>query len=1167
MHACFQGVRAVMSLSPLLLTRTSFAIFFLCISLCLPFKRLQAQHLNVELYQSKQGLSVNLTKAIAQDNFNFVWIGTDEGLIKFDGNRFYHYPKALSSNYVKSLYRTRSGRLLVVHDMGVAEIVSAPDTVAFVPIVSGAPERSDATTHYPKSIFEDEQGALWIGESQTILRLSPDGALKRFNFPAKCMTESFLRSFSFAPDGFGSFVVVSQTGYVFRFDRASDSFVEIALPTRLPASSAALKVAQGKIWIASSEEIAEIVLRADGSTVRARTLVNFAGGSSLHIGADGSIYAGSWARGLYRLQAGRGGIEARKVAEYPLNNVNMIAGNRSGEIWLSSDEGICLLKPTFFTPILIPNSRNFIQSIVRDGANKALYTTDGDKIFRLNETTREATTIFEAKGKNVLAMAFAGGSLWFGASGGNVYRIEKNGQTRSFSFGSGMSYAVLPNADGSAWVCADIEVGLLKLSPSGAFETYSRQKGLTAAIRVVKYSPQGALFAGGRGRKGYLFRYNAATDSFTDVSRPLPFAVGEDFEVADIAFTGETALLATNYGLLLYDADGVRAIPLVNPYTGDEIRTLKSLTFDGEGALWIGASEGLALLANLANNEVVMFDEESGLPANSISLRASYWDAETGLWIGTTKGLARAREAFKRRVSRPPLLTGVRVNGQIIPLSGLQQGEVFGFESNIQIEFTAVVYPGNNVRYQYRVVGMADTSWSKPQRETELTLLKLPHAAYRLEIRALQQGGYVWSKPLYYSFVIAKAWYQHWWLWIGVIAIATMLVWGVIHLNARRLTQQNERLETTVRERTESVKQEKERAERALIEAERAKELAEEARNMIAKEKQYLAESVETMLRAIERLASGDFTVHLEVQSNDDIGRLARGINEMAANVREMMARVTEAAERVAESVKIIAASGSVMAQAAQRQSRKADEVMRAMDNAAEMIQHNATQASANAEIAGEGERAAEEGKEIIRQTVEKIRRIANAMGASSATINRLGEASAQIGEIAQVIQEIADQTNLLALNAAIEAARAGEQGRGFAVVADEVRKLAERTAKATKEISATIRTALTGTEEAAAAMRVGNAEMQEGIALADKTGAALAIIAQSIQKNVAMLEALAQAGATERQTTKQMSENVRDIQQAIREAEREIEGVTHAVADLNALTDNLQNSIERFRF
>ncbi|MCS6809027.1 MAG: two-component regulator propeller domain-containing protein, partial [Bacteroidota bacterium] len=626
---------------------------------------IHAQGLNVELYQSKQGLSVNLTKAIAQDNDNFVWIGTDEGLIKFDGSRFYHYRAALPSNYVKSLYRTRSGKLLVVHDMGVAEIVHNRDTALFVPLVFGAPERSDTTVHYPKSIFEDEQGALWMGESQTVLRRLPDGKLKRYVFPAKCMTESFLRSFSFASDGMGSFIVVSQTGYVFRYDAAADTFVEIPVAKRLAAASAILNVGQGKVWIASSEEVTEILLNRDGSVQRIQKLTNFNGGSSMFIASNGVIYLGSWGRGLYRLEPSRtGGIEARRVPEYPLSNVNMISGNRVGEIWLSSDEGICLLKPTFFKPLLIPNSRNFIQSIVRDATRGVLYTTDGDKIFRLTEATQDATMTFEAKGENILAMAFANGALWFGASGGHVYRMESNGQIRSFSFGGGMSYSVLPNPDGTVWVCADIEVGILKLSQAGTFETYAANKGLTAAIRVAKYSPDGSVLVAGRGTKGYLFRYNSATDTFIDISKPLPFRYDKDFEVADMVIRGDTVFLATNYGLLQYNANGIQKIPLINPYSGDEILILKSLTVSSQGELWIGASEGLL---HYMNGEVTMFDEESGLPANSISLRASYWDKETGLWIGTTKGLAHARGIFKSRQSRRPLLMGVRVNGQSIP--------------------------------------------------------------------------------------------------------------------------------------------------------------------------------------------------------------------------------------------------------------------------------------------------------------------------------------------------------------------------------------------------------------------------------------------------------------------------------------------------------------------
>jgi len=1130
-----------------------------------------AQGLNVALYQSKQGLSVNLTKAIAQDNYNFVWIGTDEGLIKFDGNRFHHYRKALSSNYVKSLYHTRNGRLLVVHDMGVAEILSTPDTVIFTTLLAGAPVKTDTTAHYPKSIFEDATGNLWIGESQSLMRLSPDGRKKRYEFPAKCVTESFLRTFSFAEDGFGSFFVISQTGYLFTYRANGDAFEELPLPQRLTAASAIMNVNKGKVWIASSDAVTEVNISADGKLASVGTVADLTGVSSLHVGTDGTIYAGTWARGLYKFKASTRGITAQKVREFPLSNVNMIAGNQSGELWFSSDEGIALAKPTFFAPALIEGSRNFIQAIIKD-ASGTLYTTDGDKVFKLTEqnNTFIGTSLFEAKGVNILCMTIAAGKLWLGTSGGLVYGIDKNGidksgTAKSVRFGAGMCYYMHPNADGSFWLCAGAEDGITKISASGDVRVYGHDKGVFSSIRVIKPDKSGTLYCAGRGTKSYLFRYNSDTDTFTDISKPLPIKAAEDFEVADISVQGEHILLATNYGLFEYTpSGGTVKLPLIHPYTGEEILILKSLTKDGEGTLWIGTSEGMI---KYSASESILFDEESGLPANSISLRACLWDETVGLWIGTTKGLAYSRAQYKNRQSHRPLLTGFQVNGQSLILSSLKQGDVYSFESNIQVEVTAVVYPGNNVRYQYRAVGAADSSWSIPQREPELTLLKLPYGAYRLEIRALQQGGYLWSGPLYQSFVISKAWYSHWWVWVLIVGGGAALVWGILLLNSRRLQQQNERLEKVIGERTESVEQEKIRAEQALIEAQAAKELAEEAQKTIEQEKQYLSNSVEMMLGAIERLADGDLTVQLSVTTNDDIGRLASGINTMSANVREMIEQVTEAAYHVADSVKKISSSSLVMTKAAERQSTKAAEVTLAMEHTSEMIQNNASQASTNADVASQGERAAAEGEEIIRQTVEKIRRIAVVMNESSATVQKLGEASAQIGEIAEVIQEIADQTNLLALNAAIEAARAGDQGRGFAVVADEVRKLAERTAKATKEIAYTIRAVQTETRNAVTMMNMGGTEMEEGIKLADKTGGVLQVIVQGIKKNVTMLEMLAEASEVEMKTAVQISDGIRDIHHSIRDAEQGIENITSAVSDLDVLTENLQEQIARFQY
>lgn len=179
--------------------------------------------------------------------------------------------------------------------------------------------------------------------------------------------------------------------------------------------------------------------------------------------------------------------------------------------------------------------------------------------------------------------------------------------------------------------------------------------------------------------------------------------------------------------------------------------------------------------------------------------------------------------------------------------------------------------------------------------------------------------------------------------------------------------------------------------------------------------------------------------------------------------------------------------------------------------------------------------------------------------------VEKLGNSSAEIGEIVQVIEEIADQTNLLALNAAIEAARAGEQGRGFAVVADEVRKLAERTSEATKEIAATVRHIQHDTLNAVQAMQNGKSEAQEGIGFADNAGQVLQDIVQGMRDVQTMVVQIAAATQEQSATSNQIAENVENISAATEESASTVQEVARASEDLERVMKALSRSIARF--
>jgi methyl-accepting chemotaxis protein len=219
-----------------------------------------------------------------------------------------------------------------------------------------------------------------------------------------------------------------------------------------------------------------------------------------------------------------------------------------------------------------------------------------------------------------------------------------------------------------------------------------------------------------------------------------------------------------------------------------------------------------------------------------------------------------------------------------------------------------------------------------------------------------------------------------------------------------------------------------------------------------------------------------------------------------------------------------------------------------------------ATEASSNANnTAGEGGR-------VVSDTISGMQRIASVVRESADSIAKLAKSADQIGEIIGVIDDIADQTNLLALNAAIEAARAGEQGRGFAVVADEVRKLAERTGKATGEITEMIKGIQKETSDAVESMESGIKEVDSGRELADKAGNSLNEIVNMSQQVMDMIQQIATASEEQSAAAEQISKNVESISSITRQTATGAEQSASAAEEMNRQAEGLREMVNRFR-
>jgi methyl-accepting chemotaxis protein len=309
----------------------------------------------------------------------------------------------------------------------------------------------------------------------------------------------------------------------------------------------------------------------------------------------------------------------------------------------------------------------------------------------------------------------------------------------------------------------------------------------------------------------------------------------------------------------------------------------------------------------------------------------------------------------------------------------------------------------------------------------------------------------------------------------------------------------------------------------------------------------------------------GDLDRTIPVTSNDEIGGLASGINKLIGKIHEIITSISRDAGELSIATTQLSGSSETMAA---RIHQTVDQTS-AVATASEEMAVTSSEIARNCAVAADGSRQASElaqtGSGIVAETVEVMNRISGCVRESAQTIESLGSRSDQIGEIIGTIEDIADQTNLLALNAAIEAARAGEQGRGFAVVADEVRALADRTTKATREIGEMIKAIQRETRVAVVAMEQGVKEVEDGTSEAGRSGRALQEILEQINSVAMQVNQIATAAEQQTATTSEISGNIQQITEVVNETATGTRETAAAAGRLAALADDLNRVVGQF--
>jgi methyl-accepting chemotaxis protein len=316
----------------------------------------------------------------------------------------------------------------------------------------------------------------------------------------------------------------------------------------------------------------------------------------------------------------------------------------------------------------------------------------------------------------------------------------------------------------------------------------------------------------------------------------------------------------------------------------------------------------------------------------------------------------------------------------------------------------------------------------------------------------------------------------------------------------------------------------------------------------------------------LQILSTGDLTAKLTGNYKGSFKRLQDYVNNLGSSLSALIEEVIESIQATASASTEISSSAEEMAAGAQEQSAQSSEVASAVEQMTRTIIETTQNAGKAADTSNAAKEKAFEGGKKVELTIKGMEKIAEVVNQAAETIKELGNSSDQIGEIIGVINDIADQTNLLALNAAIEAARAGEQGRGFAVVADEVRKLAERTTKATKEIAGMIEQIQKDTDGAVKSISRGTQEVDNGKELTRQVGESYEEIISHTTNVGDVINQVAAASEEQSATAEEISRSIEAITTVSQESAGGVQQIANASEDLNRLTVNLQNLITKFK-
>lgn len=801
------------------------------------------QDFHLQTYTRENGIPSELVKSVAVDSIGFLWLGTDNGLYRYNGKQFIDYSHLISSAYVKSLLCDSRGNLYFTTDMSFGRINYTLDDVSVQTIAKGAVKRSDGMLWYPKQLYMDGNGNIWFSDNTSLYRYK-NNQLNHYFMGAHNMADSFSRSFSFFEDDSGNLGMVSHTGNFYRYNPAIDIIEPLTNPLMFENVSSILSIGSNRLLIGFNEQFGEIILNSQGHISNYNPISYGVDASSFIRKSENSWYVGSWSKGLWELKSTPANrYELSKVEKLNIRgSINHIIKNDK-DVIMATDNGVAVLQEKMFIPHFTDLTQEYIHDLAYHEENGKIFATDGTHILQIDEETHDAFILFTSGGSKIMQVLPYQNAVWVGDEAGTLSQIYNGRVVRRYDlskYGNAI-YDLAGDQNGNIWICQDNLNGIIRLSTDGNLKIFGAADGLTSKATFAANSPFTYIFLGASGMNNYLYYFNSELKTFNNLSRPLPFQYNGNITINHLDFDEKGIMwLASSHGLLRLRGNEIRRVDL-GDQTGENI---KALRVDKHGNIWFATSQGIN---KYDGTSVITFDQNNGLTSKTISYRNLLIDSKNRIWAGTLAGISISNNDKPPIKTAMPVFLSVTESGNLVDTP---QKARFDNLSALGFTFISPEFPSENLIYRAKLIGR-DDGWTILNDENKLFFSGLPKGDYKLMISAKQKGNYLWSDPLVYTFRVNKIWYQTWWAWTAIAIMLAFIIYQLARWQSHRLKDEKQKLNKLVKERTRELEQKTREIEAKNTQLLQAKEEAEKSSKAKAEFLSTMSHEIRTPLHGV----------------------------------------------------------------------------------------------------------------------------------------------------------------------------------------------------------------------------------------------------------------------------------------------------------------------------